>query len=200
MNIGYRFGDSFDESVFAVMYRDNFKKYDIQILAGSYFDQLMIGTGWSGYIKDAGFKGEISYFHPKSSSEKVDRVFTATAGFDYMLPNAVYLTGELLYNGGFDRSGNALAQISQPPTANNLFISKTGYYLNGSFAVSPLTSVSLSTLGSFDESIIIFIPQLSYSISENTDFLILSQFLRGSNLTSFTETPNVVFFRVKWSF
>lgn len=200
MNIGYRFGDSFDESVFAVMYRDNFNEYDIQILAGSYFDQLMIGTGWSGYIKDAGFKGEISYFHPKSSSEKVDRVFTATAGFDYMLPNAVFLTGELLYNGGFDRSGNALAQISQPPTANNLFISKTGYYLNGSFAVSPLTSVSLSTLGSFDESIIIFIPQLSYLISENTDFLILSQMLRGSNLTSFTETPNVLFFRIKWSF
>ncbi len=200
MNVGYRFGDSIDESVFAIMYRDNLNEYDIQILAGSYFDQLMVGTGWSGYVNDAGFKGEISYFHPKSSSTKENGTLTATAGFDYMLPNAVYLTGELLYNGGFDDSENALAQISQPPTADNLFISETGFYLNGSFSVSPLTSISFSTLGSFDESILIFIPQLSYSISENTDFLILSQILRGNNLTSLTETPNVLFFRLKWSF
>lgn len=200
MNIGYRFGESFDESVIAVMYRDNFRAYDIQILAGSYFDQLMIGTGWSGYINDAGFKGEISYFHPKTSSEKDDGILTATAGFDYMLPNSVFLTGELLYNEGFDDSGNALAQISQPPTADNLFISKTGFYINGSFAVSPLTSVSLSALGSFDESIFIFIPQFSYSIGENTDFLILSQLLKGSSFTKLTETPNGLFFRLKWSF
>ncbi len=200
VNLGYRLGDTIDESVIAVMYRDNFNEYDIQILAGSYFDQLMIGTGWSGYVNDAGFKGEVSYFHPKSTSLKENGTLTASAGFDYMLQNAVYLTGELLYNGGFENSGNALAQISQPPTADNLFISKTGFYINGSFALSPLTSVSVSTLGSFDESIFILIPQLSYSISENTDFLILSQILRGSNLTTLTETPNVLFFRVKWSF
>ncbi len=200
VNVGYRFGDTLDESVFAVMYRDNFHEYDFQFLAASYFDQVMIGTGWSGYINDAGFKGEVSYFYPKSSSAKEDGILTATAGFDYMLPSAVYLTGELLYNGGYEDTGNALAQIGQPPTADDLFISKTGFYINGSFSISPLTSLNLSTLGSFDESVLIFIPQLSYSLSENTDFLILSQILRGSSLTSFTETPNVIFFRLKWSF
>jgi hypothetical protein len=200
MNLGYRFGDTFDESVIALMYRDNFEEYDIQLLIGSYLDQLIIGTGWSGYVNDAGFKGEISYFHPKSTPNAEDGVLTVTAGFDYLLPNAIYFTGELLYNGGFDNTGNALAQISQPPTADNLFISKTGFYLNGSFSVSPLTSISFSTLGSFDESIFILIPQLVYSVGENTDFLILSQLLRGDSLTSFTETPNVLFFRLKWSF
>lgn len=50
------------------MYRDNFAEYDIQLLAGSHFDEWMVGAGWSGYFRDAGFKGEISYFQPKSSS------------------------------------------------------------------------------------------------------------------------------------
>lgn len=200
VNLGYRFGNSFDESVVAVMYRDNFAEYDIQFLAGSYFDEWIIGGGWSGYFLDAGFKGEVSYFHPKSSSTTENGILTASAGFDYMLPSAVYLSGELLYNGGFENTGNALAQISQPPTADNLFIAKTGFYLNGSFSVSPLTSISLSTLGSFDESVFILIPQLSYSISENTDLLLLSQLLLGDGLTAFTATPNLLFFRVKWSF
>jgi len=200
MNFGYRLGDSLDESVIALMYRDNFSEYDFQFLAGSYFDQLMVGTGWSGYLKDAGFKGEISYFHPKTSSQKENGILSATAGLDYMLPNAVYLSGELLYNGGFKNSDNILTQISQPPTADNLFIAKTGYYISSSFSVSPLTSFSLSVLGSLNDPIFILIPQLSYSISENTDFLILSQILRGSSLTSFTDTPNLLFFRFKWSF
>ncbi|MBO6536565.1 MAG: hypothetical protein JJ966_10105 [Balneolaceae bacterium] len=200
VNLGYRFGDSLNESVIAVMYRDNFAEYDIQLLAGSHFDEWMVGAGWSGYFRDAGFKGEISYFQPKSSSSTEKNIVTASMGFDYMLPNAVYISGEFLYNGGFESAGNTLAQISQPPSADNLFIAKTGFYLNGSFSASPLTTISLSTLGSFDESVFILIPQVSYSISENTDLLFLSQLLRGDGLTAFTNTPNLLFFRVKWSF
>jgi hypothetical protein len=200
VQLGYRFGNSLDESVVAGMLRGNIGEYDVQFIAGNYFRQLVFGGGFSGYLKSAGLNAELSYFHPKEDFFDRKGNFTATLGSDYMLPNSLYLSGELLYNGGYNSTRNPLSQLTTPPTADNLFISKTGFYLNGSIPVSPLTNVSAGILSSFTESIFIFIPQISYSLTENTDLLLLAQVFRGSILDEVTNTPNLLFFRVKWSY
>lgn len=200
VQIGYRFGDSFDESVVAGMLRENIGDYDVQFIAGSYFQQLVLGAGFSGYLKNAGLNGELSYFNPRENFFDQNGHLTVTIGSDYMFTNSLYLSGELLYNGGFDKAVNPLAQLTTPPTADNLFISKTGIYVNGSIPVSPLTNVSLGSLTSFTESIFIIIPQVSYSLMEDIDVLLLAQVFRGSVLDGVTNTPNLLFFRVKWSY
>ena len=197
---GYRFGKTLDESVIAFMLRNSLGEYDIQLIGGNYFEEITFGLGWSGYLKDAGFNGEISYFHPKKDFPEKSGTFTASTGINYMFSNAIYLTSEILYNGGYDKSGNALTQLSQPPSASDLFIAETGFYLNTSYPVSPLTNINLGLLGSFDESFFILIPQLSYSLSENIDLLVLAQLLKGDLFSEITETPNVLFFRFKWSY
>lgn len=197
---GYRIGDSFDESVIGGMLRTSLGSYDLQFIGGHYLEHTVLGAGWAGYLESAGLKGEISYFHPEDRFFKDSGHFTATTGIDYMFPSGLYLQGELLYNGGYKRQRSALQELTQPPSADNLFIARTGFFLNSSYQLHPLVSGNLGIMGSFDRSIFIFIPQLSVSVSENMDFLLLSQLLKGTVLDQFTNTPNLLFFRLKWSY
>ncbi|MDR8394463.1 hypothetical protein NC796_25175 [Aliifodinibius sp. S!AR15-10] len=200
VEVGYRAGDSFEESVIGGMLRTSLASYDVQFIGGHYLEHTVLGVGWAGYLSSAGFKGEITYFHPEDRFFEDTGHFTATAGIDYMLPSGLYLQGELLYNGGFQRQSGALQELTQPPSADNLFIARSGFFLNSSYQLHPLVSGNLGVMSSFDRSIFIFIPQLSYSVSENVDFLVLSQLLKGSILRNVTDTPNLFFFRLKWSY
>lgn len=197
---GIRLADTFDETVISGMVRSSWKSYDIQVVGGHYLEHAVLGIGWAGYIKEAGFKGEISYFHPEEHFFGNTGHFTATAGIDYMLPNGLYLQSELLYNGGYNRQGDPLAKLVQPPSADNLFIARSGFFLNGTFPAHPLINATLSFMGSFDRSIFIIIPQISVSVTENVDFLLLSQLLKGSVFNGAIETPNLIFFRLKFSY
>ena len=116
--LGYRITRNFTESVIAGMWRGNVGTYDLQGIAGYYAGDWIVGGGWSGYVESSGFRGEASLFLP-------DGTLTASVGGDHMLASGIYLSGELLYNGGYiDQPGNEAA-LFQPPTASNLFIAKT---------------------------------------------------------------------------
>ncbi|MEL7833865.1 hypothetical protein [Fodinibius sp. Rm-B-1B1-1] len=197
---GFRIGNSWDQSVAAGMLRSSWRSYDIQITAGHYLDKLTLGGGWAGYLGDAGFKGEVSYFHPADDFFDQTGHFTATAGIDYMLSNGVYLQSELLYNGGYNPRRNPLNTLTQPPRADNLFIAKSGFLLGGSYQLHPLVSGTLNFMSSFDRSIFIAIPQISVSVTEDLDFLVLSQLLKGTVFRNAIETSNLFFFRLKWSY
>ncbi|MCW9713986.1 hypothetical protein LQ318_13830 [Aliifodinibius salicampi] len=200
VDLGYRIGASIDESVIAMMFRGSLKNYDIQLVGGSYYEHLTLGAGWTGYVKSAGFKGEFSYFHPRQSFWDETGHITATIGGDYMFSNSVYLNGELLYNSGWDSAANPVAELMQPPTADDLFMAKTGYFVDASYPLTPLTNISGGIMGSFSRPLAIFIPRLTHSLSNNLDFMVLAQVLKGSVLEDFTETPNLLYFRLKWSY
>ncbi|MFD2531672.1 hypothetical protein [Gracilimonas halophila] len=197
---GYRIGESLDESVIAGMLRGSLGEYDVQLIAGNYLDQLALGLGWSGYLKTAGFKGEASYFHSRDNFFDESGHIAATVGGDYMFPNAVYASAEFLYNGGWNRSPNPLGQLTRPPSASDLFIAETGYFVNAAYQLNPLTGITGGVMGSFDRKMLIIIPQFTRSLTENIDLLILAQLLKGSVFTELTETPNVFYLRVKWSY
>lgn len=192
--------DSFDEMVIAGMFRGNWKQYDYQVTGGHYYDKLALGVGWAGYIKDAGFKGEVTYFQPEEDFLQQSGSITTTIGFDYMFSNSVYSQAEFLYNGGYQKQGSPLFELIQPPSADNLFIAKTGYFLNASYPLTPLTNISGGILGSFTRKMVILIPQISHSLTNNIDLLVLAQLLKGPVFSDFVETPNVLYFRLKWSY
>lgn len=200
LSLGYGFANSWDQTILAGMYRGSLGDYDIQALVGAYKSSWVLGTGWSGYLRDAGFSGELSYFWPQGNQFFGNGTLSASLGGDYMFANGLFVTAEVLYNGGFQSSGNALDQLVQPPSPSNLFIEKTGYFVSGSFSITPLLNANFGTMGSFTEPMIILIPQLSISVTENIDFLVLSQLLKGDLLKAATPTPNLFFFRLKWSY
>ena len=191
--LGYKIARNFDESVIAGMWRGNVGTYDLQGIAGYYAGDWILGGGWSGYIESSGFRGETSLFLPEGT-------LTASIGGDHMLSSGVYISGELLYNGGYSDELGSEAALFQPPRADNLFIAKTGYFVNASASPHPLVSVGAGLMGSFTRSVHILIPQVSYSVAENLDFLVLAQLLRGNSLKSLSKTPNGVYLRIKWSY
>lgn len=193
-------GHTYGGTVMAGMLRESLGSYDVQLIAGYYRRQLVIGGGWAGYAGETGFKGEISWFHSEDRLLESAGHLTATAGIDYMLPSGIYLQGELLYNGGYQRSGAPLAELVRPPSADNLFVARTGWFGNASYQLHPLLSSNLGVMGSFDRSILIIIPQLTYSLSSNFDLLLLSQLLKGGVLRERVETPNLFFFRLRFSY
>ncbi|HAC15450.1 MAG TPA: hypothetical protein DCE78_05825 [Bacteroidetes bacterium] len=197
IDVGIKLADRYDQAVYAAMLRSNIGTYDVQLIGGKYEDEFVIGGGWSGYLKNAGFKGEMSMFFDDQLKNKY---LNASLGADYMLSNGFYLSGEILYNGGYDQDSNEIKGLTDPPKATNLFIAETGYFLNVSNSISPLVNASLGILGSTSESIYIFIPQTSISISEDIDVLILAQLASGSLMKSYTTHTNAVYFRVKLSF
>jgi len=200
IELGFQMGDNFNEMVLAGMYRDSWGTYDIQLIGAHYLDFVTLGLGWAGYLKGAGFKGEVSYFHPEDHFFDDFGTVTATAGIDYMFPNSLYVQTEFLYNGGFNRESDPFGELIRPPAANNLYIAETGWFVNGSYPAHPLVNVSLGFLTSFDRSIFIPIPQVSVSVKENLDLLVISQLLKGNVFNPVLETPNLVFIRLKWSF
>ena len=200
VQMGFRMADEFDEMVLAGMLRTNWGDYDVQFLGGHYLGQFVIGAGWAGYIQNAGFKGEMSYFLPEANIFDDPWTLTATVGFDYMMPSSLYLRGELLYNGGYDEVDLPLANLIQPPSADNLFIAKTGLFLNGSYTVTPLLNSSLSVMASLDRSLFIFIPQISYSLTQDIDLMVLVQSLKGNVFADTLDTSNLFFFQLKWSY
>lgn len=195
-----KFANSFDKMVIAGMYRTNIHTYDLQAIAGHYENKIALGLGWSGYIKDAGFKGEATYFQPEENFLKTAGTLTSTVGFDYMFGNGLYGQAEFLYNGGYDHKNASLAALTRPPRADNLFISKTGYLINGSYQINPLLKASMGAMGSFTQNMVILFPQLNYSLAENLDLMLTSQLLKGKEFSKTTATPNVFFIRFKWSY
>lgn len=192
--------EDFDQMVIAGMYRTNWKQYDLQFIGAHYYENIALGFGWAGYIKDAGFKGEVTYFQPEKEPFGTKGNFTSTIGFDYMFSNSLYGQAEFLYNGGNKGKGSPAFELLQPPSADNLFIAETGYFVNASYPLTPLTNISGGILGSFDRKFVILIPQISHSLSNNIDFLVLAQLLKGSVFSDIVETPNIMYFRLKWSY
>jgi hypothetical protein len=150
IEIAYKAVKSHAESVFAAIYRSNIGTYDIQVLAGRYQRHWMGGGGWSGYVGDAGFKGEISVFIPDVDR---DAFATVSIGSDYMFSNGLMGTVELLYNGGHQSDATGLATLTQPPSATNLFITETAGFVSIGKVVNPLLSLQLGYLGGLSDSV-----------------------------------------------
>ncbi|MEO1803278.1 MAG: hypothetical protein AAFU33_00630 [Bacteroidota bacterium] len=214
LEIAYAQYDS--SQVAAALYKFNTKGYDIQTLAGYYRGDLAVGVGWEGNIKDAGFKGEISYFYPlEDLSPDTTQSVQASLSADYVFGNGMYLSGGLLYNSngrqqgggnGSEITNNALASSALSP--KNLFPAEWAFSANLSHQVTPLTSVNLSVLYApvaaipplIDRHLTLALPTVTHAIKENWDLDAVAQVFMGGGNGRFGHLYTGFFLRLKWSY
>ncbi len=67
-------------------------------MAGMMEDDIVIGGGWTGYIKNAGFTGEGSYFRDKNNFADTVGIFVFSAGANYTFKNSLLIHGSFLFN------------------------------------------------------------------------------------------------------
>jgi hypothetical protein len=196
-------GKNSNETVAAGMWRFNRNNYDLQVLTGVYKSDLAFGLGWAGNLKNAGFKGEATWFQPKKPSPTNKSVLSAALTVDYSFEKPVYIQGGVLYNQHSDTDSLGAGSLNfirgQELSPKNLMPSDWSFIgqINGN--ITPLFQANLAVIQTISPAFTFVMPTLSYSVFDNLDITLVDQ---SVILFSSTRPNNLhsLFLRLKWSF
>ena len=212
LDIVYKPSTNEESSVIAALYKINKMGYDFQFLLADYYNDIALGGGWAGNIKNAGFKGEITYFISDESSE--DNSTSLSTSIDYSFTNGIYILGSHLYNsnGYSDPQQFELGEVTQDVLSpKNLMPSKNSYIIQASAFITPAINTSFTFLYGEGINFFFFSPNITYDISSSLDASIIGQFFYMNNdsdqpIIPHAETNNTIsringyYARLKWSF
>lgn len=189
-----------DSLVIAAKYNFNKWKYDFQVIGGIFNQDYVLGTGWAGNIKNAGFKGEVAYFRPRTNFTDTTGVLSLSTAIDYSFKNGYYLSGSYLFNSSGGKTFSTFTLLTSPVSAKNLFPLKHSIMLMVSKSFTPLLNGGLSTIYSPNSNAVIFVPTLGYSISSNWSLDLIGQLFYAEQNDKFKTAGNSIYLRLKWSF
>ncbi len=166
----------------AAYYRFNKWGYDFQALGGLFEGaDMVLGAGFAGHIKSAGFSGEFSYFMPMKNFMDTSSMVIFSVGGDYVFSNSLYLQFESMYQYSKNKGSidNFFAWYTGNLNVKKLSLTDFSVFANIAYPITPLVNVSLSaTL--FPEIEGYFTgPRLSYSASENIELSLIAQYFSG---------------------
>ena len=181
-----------------LLYKFNLKNYDYQILAGLSENYLALGGGWSGAIKQVGFKGEFNTFSSLGTAE--DPASSLSIEFDYINKKALYFGLGFLYNSLGEADTNILNLLDFDISARNLYPFKTTFFFSLNQSFNPIISGGLSFLYSPGEAHATFVsPNLNVSIAQNWDLAFFGQIVLDKQ-EKYTSPVQGFFLRLKLSF
>ncbi len=190
-------------SIIAALYKINKGGYDFQILGANYYDEdIVLGGGWAGNLKNAGFKGEISYFITKKPIPN-DHSLSLSTSLDYSFKNGLYLLGSFLYNSnGFSDPkiftvGPLTENVLSP---KNLMPSKNSYIIQTSKPITPAINSSLTFLYGQGIKFLYISPNISYDINSSFDINFIGQLFYANSSGNFKSLMNGVYMQLRYSF
>ncbi len=187
------------QSTAALMYGFNTRGYDIQVLGGYFRNRLALGGGWAGNIDQTGFKGEFMFFTDlEENTVQHSTNVVLAVGIDHMFDNSLFLIAEGLYNRAGGRDEFLL--LGEPLSADNPSFSRFQFTSQLTYPFTPLLQGSLAAIFYPDEQAVFFAPSITYSVTQNIDFNMLTQLFAGSDDSPFANAGNVVAASLKWNF
>lgn len=189
---------TFDKIIIASNYKTNIKEYDFQFLAGKYKTDIAMGIGWAGQIKSAGFKGELTYFQPYKK-DGTNPTFVGDISFDYSLPNTLNFRIELIGNTNPAKTTN-IQFLTQPVSAKGLINNYVSSFFSIGYDITSLIKANLNSIWNVDDNSVFFNPTIDFSLTENTNLLIVSQIFTGDKNSLYNGMGSYVFTRLKWNF
>ncbi len=200
--------DYMDKLTFAGYYKFNKWSYDFQFLGGILAEEdYVAGLGWSGDIKGAGFRGEMTYLQPKDNFADTSGVYYSSISIDYTFSNSLYVQTECLFSVlPEDFNITSFMDYYQGPlTVKNLSFSKWNLFAQFSYPITPLFNLSIAGMYFPGLNGYYTGPTLAYSLNDNMEFSLISQVFSGEfpDATSgTTEKTDMIFafLRYKFSF
>ncbi len=193
--------DANEDITAAGKFQFNQWSYDFQILGGLLnSEDWTLGFGWAGDIEGAGFRGEMTYLHPKENFTDTSGIFIASLGLDYTFKNSLMVQFEALYNGAtLDVSGFE-QYYYMPLSVKTISFTDYTFFASVSYPVTPLFNGSLS--GMYFPSMDGFFlgPNFTFSLSDNIGLSLIAQHFRGEFTKGITQKMTLAFLRLKWSF
>ena len=190
--------DSLENMTAAAKWNFNLKSYDFQILGGVFQNDLVLGGGWAGNLKDASLKGEFSVFTPLDTGEVA---VAATFNIDYQFSNSLYLNGGFLYNSLGQTSGNLTELFTANISAKNLYPFRYTVFTQIGYPASPLLNLGGAVIYSpGDANAVFFTPTVTYSLRQNLDLDFVAQVLFNNDGMKYKSPVQAGFLRLKWSY
>ena len=208
VELAYALGNGPDDHIAAGLYRFNRRRYDYQVLAGLYRTDLVLGGGWAGHIRDAGFKGEASWFLPKDKPLDSTGVFTASLMADRTFGNNWYVSASYLYNSlgnpapmtGAGAGDIQSPLLSLPLTAKRLLPFEHTFYAGFNKAFSPITGLNVSFLYSPYNNTVVFFPAFTWNVATGFDLDLTMQSFLNDDGEAWRTQGNAVYLRIRWSY
>ncbi|QEC69181.1 hypothetical protein FRZ67_18380 [Panacibacter ginsenosidivorans] len=201
IEFAYKPGKEKDQTIAAALYKFNKSKYDIQFLGGIFNTDVVAGTGWAGSIKDAGFKGEVSYFHPRQKFTDSFGVVTASMMTDYTFKKNWYGIFSFLFNSEPLNMFNPDVKILNfNLTAKNLFPFRYSFYAGAIKSFTPVTSMNIAIVYSPTNNTLIFFPSFAWNAAKNLDLDLTAQSFFASENGSYQTQGTTIYLRGRWSF
>jgi hypothetical protein len=185
----------------AGLYRFNKWNYDFQFLAGMLNStDYVVGMGWMGSLKSAGFSGELSYFKPMKGKTKSKEMLVAGLESNYTFKNSLMLQLEVLYSqdSGQD-AGNLIEYYNTDLSAKTLAFSEYSLMAQASYTFSPLLSGSIAAMYYHGIDGFFAGPSFEYSLSNNLSLSAFGQYF-DVTLNDTHTTMSLLFLRIKGSF
>ncbi len=193
-----RGADRLEQSTIAGRWIFNVDQYDIQLIGGYAQDSWVVGGGWAGNLKNAGFKGELSYFY---TPDEEKHSLAVTANVDYAFENALYVNGGFLYNSNGATNAGVLNLFSFDLSAQNLYPYRWATFGQLSYPINPLLSAGAAIIYSPVEIHALFAnPSLTLSVANNWSLDAVGQLVFNRAEGGYTSPLQAVFLRLKFSY
>lgn len=198
--LAYKPGRNNARTAFAGMYRFAKWNYDFQFIGGQAGNDWIVGGGWAGDIRGAGFRGEITHFEPRNNFST--RATVASISADYTFQNSWYIHSSLLYssNGKTGKAGGMNVLFNPEMSAKQLSFARYSLFGQVSKPITPLLSGSFSGIVNPSDGSFYVGPALTYSILNNLELMLTGQLFFGDSGTEFGDIGQIAFGRLKWSF
>jgi hypothetical protein len=197
IELAYTEGNKTSNRVLAGKYFLNTRGYDIQLITGLFGDRYTAGFGWAGSIGDAGFKGETQLFS-KTSVEDFQLNFTLES--DYAFKSGWYLNGSFLFNNnGIDKKITNPLEVNLNFSPSFLMPTKWNFIIASGKEITPLFSANISALYAPGANLLLLLPSLKYSLSENLNADIVWQSI-FVHLNQFNALNHRGYLRLKYNY
>ncbi|HEX4876825.1 MAG TPA: hypothetical protein VFV31_09160 [Chitinophagaceae bacterium] len=193
-------GKKKNETIAALLYKFNKRKTDWQVLAGLFQQDWVAGTGWAGNIRKAGFKGEVSYFHPRKNSFDTSGIISLSLMADQTFEKNWYISLAALFNSnppGMQTFGSSI--YGNELTAKQLFPFRYSFYAGFMKSFSPVLSLNGSVVYATEKNTLILFPSLTWNASTNFDINLITQSFFSMNNGYYKSLGNSFFLRIKLS-
>ena len=198
-------GDNWDDTSVAARYQFNARGYDIQVLGGKKWVDLVAGLGFAGSLKGVSLNGELSFFYPyqdewQGREQKPATVVTLETDYSFSDQRNVSVKASILYISNPVDFGNALIYLNIPLTARTISFTRWTGYLDAGFDITSLSRQSVGA-AAYDDGSWYFTATNAYSLADDWQLLLVWQHFDGSTDSLFGENPtDMVYGRIRWSF
>jgi len=199
--------DSADRVTAAGYFRFNTLGFDIQLMGGIYRQEdLVLGTGWSGNLGSAAFRGELSYFRDMDHFSDTTGYLMSSLGLDYTFSSSLMIQAEGLYSAfAKEMDINSFLQFySGSLDVKNLGFTPWSFFVNVSYPLTPLLTGAFATIWYPDWNGVYLGPSFDLSLNSNLDLSLILQYFTAEfenpSGANYRENNTFGFLRFKWSF